>query len=129
VESCAHELRGKEDAKGGLKRLDLQEVLVRCLRGGVLEAAEAFASQELDVRLPELRVVCSVQAGRGWSNNGGLLATLAAAADVDTDWLILIVPEHYKRSAHRIYIVAQLNDLAASKGIGLELDGVLVVAY
>lgn len=88
-----------------------------------------FSAFELDAKLPQLGLAASVQAGRAWSNNGGLVAVLAAAADPETQWLALIVPERYMGGAQRINIVDQVEQLARSPGIKLELDGVMVVSY
>ena len=60
---------------------------------------------------------------------GGLVALLAAAAHKDVDWLFLLVPEHYKRSAQRVHVARQLRQLAAAPGVALDLKGVSVMGY
>lgn len=63
------------------------------------------------------------------TNNGALLAVLAAASSSDIDWLILLVPDRYKGSATYDSVLSQLRDLEVASGIRLDLQGVLAVGY
>jgi len=76
-----------------------------------------------------LLAALSIQAGRAATNNGGLLATLAAASCEDVDWLVLLVPERYKNSATGAAVEKHLRDLAVAHGVRLDLQAVVLVQY
>jgi hypothetical protein len=92
-------------------------------------ATGSFAAHELDFVLPAERLAVSVQAGRAWTNNGALLAVLAAAAESGVEWLLALVPFTYKTGAQFPPVVDQLRALAGSSGVDLDLRGIAVVAY
>lgn len=89
----------------------------------------AFSSHLLDAVSGADRSAVSVQAGRAHTNNEALLGVLAAASHPLVDWLILVVPERYKNSGAYVGVTAQLDALASSPGIGLDLCGIAVVAF
>lgn len=121
-------LRGTETSNGGLKRELLKDVLVGRVPG-LQFAPPGFASREIDLLVPERALAVSLQAGRAWTNNGALLAVLAAADAKDVRSLILFVPEHYKSGVQHAYVREQLQHLAAATGITLDLDGVLLLGF
>jgi hypothetical protein len=88
-----------------------------------------FAGSEIDSVNPSTAVGISIQAGRGWTNNGAVMATLGAAADPRVRWLVLIAPQVYKGSRSFGSIVTRTQELLASPGIELDLDGVIAIAY
>ena len=81
------------------------------------------------MRLRDRYLAVSVQAGRAWTNNGALCAVLAGAADGDSAWLVLLVPDHYKGGVQRVNISAQVAALLSSPGVHLEIEAVAVVGY
>lgn len=130
VEAAGPVFRRTQDINGGLKRELLRPIA--CTLAGVRAGSSpggAFADQELDAVVPQLATAVSVQAGRGWTNNGALLAVLAAAANSDVNWLVLAVPEFYKNGVQRVRVQQQLEALSASSGIALDLGGVWVSGY
>lgn len=76
-----------------------------------------------------MRLVVSVQAGRALANNGSLTATLAAAACDSADWLVMLVPAHYKGGTVSQKVHQQISSLYQSSGIHLDLVGVCLVPY
>jgi hypothetical protein len=116
---------------GGLRRDRLREVAAEILG---LSAAPAplsggLAHGQLDFYVPDGCIAVAVQAGRAWTNNEALLAVLAAASQPAIEWLVLLVPMIYKRSAQYPPIVQQLQALAAADGVDLDLKGVVLLGY
>lgn len=89
----------------------------------------AFAGKEIDFVNSSTSVGVSIQAGRGWANNGAVMATLGAAADPRVRWLVLIAPQVYKGSRSFESIVIRVQELLASPGVELDLDGIIAIAY
>lgn len=116
---------------GGLKRDDLLRTIAPVARAYGLGVPEqrTFAGSEIDLLSTSARAAVSVQAGRAKTNNGGLLAVLAAAAMPTVDWLILIVPERYKGSTTAPPVRHDVHALARSGGIELDLSGVVILSY
>lgn len=117
--------------EGGINRQAVGGVLDSTLRAaGFMAGSPATLSpKELDYTSVDLWTAVSIQAGRAMTNNGALLAVLAAASCPDVDWLILLVPERYKNSATYDAVLRQMKDLEVAAGIRLDLQGVLLVEY
>lgn len=131
LERAQHRLRATETPSGGLKRPLLRAALLGALDGSAtppVSSAE-FGHTELDAVLLSDKVAISVQAGRASNNNQALIAVLAAAADPGSEWLVLVVPERYSSFTPYIKVVEQLDELAASDGIDLDLRAVAVIGY
>ncbi len=111
--------------------MDLHAVLAGPLKEHAAGAlpSQPFARAELDFVLPGLRSAVGVQAGRAWTNNGALLAVLAAASAEGIDWLLLLVPTTYKGGPQRQHVLTQLRELAVARGVHLDLRGVGVLGY
>lgn len=131
IEAVRAHVRATFTDGGGINRSAVVSVLEPIVReAGFRSGSEATLSpREIDFSAPSLLAALSVQAGRAATNNGGLLATLAAASCEDIDWLVLLVPEQYKASAAGVAVQRQLRDLAVAHGVRLELQGVLLVQY
>lgn len=131
IETARARIRTTFTADGGINRSAVAAVVEPLLRdAGFRRGSEAtLTPKELDYSAPSLLAVLSVQAGRAATNNGGLLATLAAASCEDVDWLVLLVPEQYKSSSAGNAVERQLRDLAVAHGVRLDLMGVLLVRY
>jgi hypothetical protein len=129
VASLAPTLSKLRDSNGGIHRRDLMAAAEAEFptSGGWAHLPTAFG--ELDLVNRPAGVAVSFQAGRAMTNNGALLATLDAAEAAGVRWLILAVPRQYKGTTTGARIVAQLETLARSPGIVLDLDGVGVVEY
>ena len=125
-------LRATESSTGGLQRVDLAAVItsaVRRLQAGVAGPRPTFARKEVDVVIQPLRAAVSVQAGRAWTNNGALTAVLAAASTEGVDWLLLLVPTTYKGGPQHANVRKQLGELAAARGVHLDLQGIGLLGY
>ncbi len=99
---------------------------------GLTEGAQGAHAQyppELDFVLPGLRSAVGVQAARAWTNNGALLAVLAAASAEGIDWLLLLVPTTYKGGPQHQHVLTQLRELSVARGVHLDLRGVGVLGY
>ena len=131
IEHGQHRLRGTETPTGGLLRPKLRAELLTVLDGLVtgVTPGEEFGSAELDAVRPTDKIAVSVQAGRASNNNQALIAVLAAAADPGTEWLVLAVPDRYRSFTPYIKVVAQLDSLASSEGIDLDLRAIAVLGY
>lgn len=131
IASGAASLRGTQSDKGGLKRDPLRAVLHGLVgeHGRHPPAGTTFASDQIDLMLNEAPVGITVHAGRAWMNNEALLAVLGAACAPAVDWLILVVPQSYMRSAQHPHIVQQIASLAAASGVDLDLQGVAIVSF
>jgi hypothetical protein len=131
IANGADRLRQTQSDKGGLKRDPLRAVL----HGLVGDHARhpfpgtTFAYDQIDLMLNEAPVGITIQAGRAWMNNEALLAVLGAACAPAVEWLILVVPQSYMRSAQHCHIVQQISALAAAGGVDLDLQGVSIVAF
>jgi hypothetical protein len=91
--------------------------------------ATSFSGREIDLWSAEAGLALSLQAGRAHTNNGALLALLAAAALRPVDWVVIAVPEAYKGGAQAAPIATQLGEIVRARGIALELDGAVMVSY
>jgi len=131
IESAEAQVRATLTETGGIHRSTVASVLEPSLRrSGFRVGSDAtFGSTEIDFSAPSLLAALSIQAGRAATNNGGLLATLAAASCEDVDWLVLLVPERYKNSATGDAVEKQLRNLAVAHGVRLDLQAVLLVRY
>ncbi len=131
LESRRHSMHLTFTETGGINRQEVSRVVEPTLReAGFVPGSHALlSSKEIDYVSPDLLAAVSIQAGRAMSNNGALLAVLAAASSPDTDWLVLLVPERYKASATYDSVVSQLKELEVAPGIRLDLQGALLVAY
>ena len=131
AEARAGDLRATEDVKGGLRRDDLLAALAPVVRASGLTVTEreSFAAREVDAVDATDAVALSVQAGRARTNNGGLLAVLAAAAMDDVSWLLLLLPQHYKNSVAAQPVTDDLERLARTPGVRLALEAVVVITY
>lgn len=124
-------IRATFTADGGINRRDVAQEIDPLLRAeGFRAGSDATLSpRELDYMADSQLAALSIQAGRAATNNGGLLATLAAASCEDVDWLVLLVPERYKNSATGDAVEKQLRDLAVAHGVRLDLQAVVLVRY
>ena len=123
-------MRATEESNGGLKRKALKSVVeARLLGTPIGSSGGGFFPHELDFVLPTQNAAVSVQAGRAWMNNGALLAVLAAAAQPNIEWLLCLVPFTYMNAAQFDPVVAQIEALAVSDGVDLDLRGIIVIAY
>lgn len=131
LESRRPSIRLTFSETGGIKRQDVSRVVELTLReAGFVPGSHALlSSKEIDYVSPDLWAAVSIQAGRAMTNNGALLAVLAAASSPDTDWLVLLVPERYKSSATHDSVLNQLKELEVAPGIRLDLQGAVLVAY
>lgn len=131
LERDSQALRATQGPDGGLKRPMLRQAVAESLGGlGCAHGSKSrFASEELDFLLADQRLAISVQAGRAWTNNGALLALLAAAADPEVDWLAVMVPFSYKTGTQYSRVARQMTDLVAAHGVDLDLAGVALIAY
>lgn len=116
---------------GGITRALLDAVIHKSVRSlGFMRGSDAtIAAKELDYTNPARWTAISIQAGRAMTNNGALLAVLAAASARDIDWLVLLVPDRYKGGATYAPVVRQMLELETSPGIRMELEGVVVIPY
>jgi hypothetical protein len=123
-------IRATEGPKGGLKRRDLVGAV-----GAALDlrprpvTGSSFAAGQLDFEIASDRLAVAVHTGRAWMNNEALLSVLAAASDPALDWLVLVVPQKYLGGGQYPYIVKQLQALANSSGVDLELQAVTIIPY
>lgn len=131
IANGAARLRATQSDKGGLKR-DPLRVALHDLVGEHAHhplTATTFASDQIDLMLNEAPVGITIHAGRAWMNNEALLAVLGAACAPAVEWLILVVPQSYMRSAQHPHIVQQITSLAAAGGVDLDLQGVSIVPF
>lgn len=131
IANGAARLRETQSEKGGLKRDPLRAVLHDLVgdHAGHPLAGTTFASDQIDLMLNEAPVAITIHAGRAWMNNEALLAVLGAACAPAVEWLILVVPQSYMRSAQHPHIVQQIASLAAASGVDLDLQGVSIVPF
>jgi hypothetical protein len=116
---------------GGVKVIKLRDVLrgVAMRHGLVHPTGDTFAAGELAWENRELALAVAIQAGRAATNNGGLVSVLAAAARPDVDWLILVLPERYKRGPTYGDVLKQVSALSGADGIDLDLVGVTLIGF
>lgn len=131
LETRRGSIRATFTADGGINRRDVAREIDPLLRTqGFRAGSDATLSpREIDYMASSLLAALSIQAGRAATNNGGLLATLAAASCEDVDWLVLLVPERYKNSATGAAVEKHLRDLAVAHGVRLDLQAVVLVQY
>jgi hypothetical protein len=131
VQGLLPSMAATEDSSGGLRRPLLVDALAPAVAAYNLRPprGRTFAASEIDLVSRELRLAVSVQAGRARTNNGALMAVLAAAAMPDVDWMILVAPAKYKGSATAEPIRRELATLAASDGVTLSLGGVALLGF
>ena len=117
--------------EGGYERVRLDSVIRPMILGFGFEpgSAATIAPKELDYTALDRWTALSIQAGRAATNNGALLAVLAAASTRDVDWLVVLVPARYKGGNTYEQVMDQLRDLEASPGVRLELEGAVVIEY
>lgn len=128
---CLPAMAATETPNGGLHRIDLLGALASAIRGHGLGVPDGgtFALREIDLVGWKPRVAVTVQTGRARTNNGALLAVLAAASLPDVRWLIAIVPERYKGSMTARPVHEDLRHLSRSQGVSLDLSGILVLSF
>jgi hypothetical protein len=116
---------------GGVKVSKLRDVLraVAAMHGLVHPFGDTFAAGELAWESREKALAVAIQAGRAATNNGGLVSVLAAAARPDVDWLILVLPERYKRGSTYGIVLKQIGALSGADGIDLDLAGVTLIGF
>ena len=131
LEARRLEIRSTFSEGGGITRRSVSDVVEPSLRSSsfIPGSHATLSPKEIDYVSVELGTAVSIQAGRAMTNNGALLAVLAAASSSDIDWLILLVPDRYKGSATYDSVLSQLRDLEVASGIRLDLQGVLAVGY
>jgi hypothetical protein len=124
-------LRALIDVGGGIKRQPLVEAVADILGGQAVarSAFSHFSASELDLTLRGGATAVSVQAGRALTNNGGVIALLAASAAPAVRQLLLLVPERYKGSVTASRVLQQLLELRDAPGVTLDLDTVVLHAY
>lgn len=131
VERAAPRLRAAEGETGGLSRARLIKAVVPSLAAFDLtdKEVDSFSGREIDLWSAASGIAVSVQTGRAYTNNGALLAVLAAASHRPVDWLVIAVPDAYKGGAQAEPVVIQVRHLLRTRGITLDLDGVAIVPY
>jgi len=124
-------LSGVAGPTDGLRRLDLLASLAPVARAFHLEVPEltSYGGTEIDICHRTGRLAISVQTGRARTNNGALVAVLAAASAPDVDWLIALAPTRYKETPTAQPVRQNLRSLATAAGVDLELKGALVLDY
>ncbi|EYR63396.1 hypothetical protein N866_01035 [Actinotalea ferrariae CF5-4] len=122
---------GTETPDGGLHRTDLLGALAPAARAHGLGVPErdTFAASEIDLARGSSGAAVSVQTGRARSNNAALLSVLAAAAMQDIRWLVIVAPARYKGTLTARPVVDDITRLSRSRGVRLDLSGVLVLAF
>ncbi len=131
IESQRHILRATMDERGGLKRDDLRDAMVASARklGLDTESPAHFERTQLDFSHRSGRYAISLQAGRAAVNNDALLSVLAAASARAIDWLIIVLPHSYKNGKPCDKVLDQLQALAQTTGIDIDIKGVVVVGF
>jgi hypothetical protein len=131
LENLAPRMRLTQGETGGLTRARLVKAVGPALVRFDLtdKEVDSFNSREIDLWSAASGLAISLQTGRAHTNNGALVAVLAAAAHRSVDWLVLGVPEAYKGGAQAAPVSLQIGELLRTRGIALDLDGVALVAY
>ncbi|WP_166844737.1 hypothetical protein [Isoptericola sp. BMS4] len=131
IEVLRPAIRGTFTPAGGILRASVENVVRPVLaEAGFRPGSPAtFLPTELNYHASGLAAVVSIQTGRASTNNGGLAATLSAASCVGVDWLLLLAPETYKGSTTAPKVESHLHELAAARGVHLDLCGVVLVSY
>lgn len=114
---------------GGLRKGDLLRALAPDSLGESFAPPgdHAFASV-LDLVSPSGMAI-SVQTGRAKTNNEAILAVLAGASHPGVRWVALILPDRYKGSSTAPPVERDVRALIASRGVTLDLAGILVLVY
>lgn len=82
-----------------------------------------------DLHRPQLQTALAVYGGRAYSNNEVVWHLLKLAGRKDTRSALFVVPRTYKRSQCSDKVIDQLDIVAASHGITIEMDWVAVVPF
>lgn len=125
------ELARTVDSKGGITVEALRGVLEPVVEQvGFDECSHAtFSAKELLWEHAGLRVAISVQAGRAETNNGALMAVLAAAAQPSVDWLVVVLPDRYKGGSTFGKVRDRVRALKDATGVRLDLAGVTLIGF
>lgn len=131
IEKDASRLRTTQSDTGGLNRARLRKAILPSLVACDLtdKDVDSFTGREIDLWSAASGLAVSLQTGRAYTNNGALLAVLAAAAHRPIDWVVITVPEAYKGGAQANPVCIQLGGLVKARGIALDLDGIAVISY
>lgn len=116
---------------GGVNVSKLRDVLraVAAKHGLVHPSGDTFAVGEIAWENRDKALAVAIQAGRAANNNGGLVSVLAAAARPDVDWLILVLPERYKRGTTYGNVLKRIGALSGAEGIDLDLVGATLIGF
>lgn len=82
-----------------------------------------------DLHRPQLQTALAVYGGRAYTNNEVVWHLLNLAGREDIRSAVFVVPRTYKRSQCSDKVVGQLNDVAASRGITIDMDWVAVMPF